>query len=117
MIQLYESKGFTTEDATLIISTMCKYEQFFVDHMLVQELGILPPDEDDNPAFDGKFPSFLTISLYFIKSRSCITAGNNLLLTRFLISHMYMYRVRYFLVVHAVRFGSIACLPCGGFFW
>ena len=38
------------EDATTIITTMAKYENFFIDHMMVQELGMMSIDEDDSPA-------------------------------------------------------------------
>jgi len=48
MIELYESKGFSKEDATLIIETMAKYKDFFVDHMCVQELEVLPPGENED---------------------------------------------------------------------
>lgn len=35
-------KGLSEEDATNIINTMAKYKDFFVDHMLVMELGLMP---------------------------------------------------------------------------
>ena len=35
-------KGMSEEDATTIIGTMVKYKEFFVDHMLVMELGLMP---------------------------------------------------------------------------
>lgn len=46
MIDIYVGKGFTTEDATLVIETMAKYEGFFVDIMMQQELELQVPDED-----------------------------------------------------------------------
>ena len=45
MVELYEEKGFSTEDATRVIELMSQYRQFFVDHMVVQELGFLPPGD------------------------------------------------------------------------
>lgn len=39
MIELYMKSGITEEDATLVIETLSKYRDFFVDHMLVVELG------------------------------------------------------------------------------
>lgn len=43
MIDLYKSKGIEENDAKLIINTMAKYPDFFLDHMMVEELGLLPP--------------------------------------------------------------------------
>lgn len=63
MIQIYESKGIEKEDAEKILRTMSKYPDFFVDHMMVQELGIMPPDEDDNPMMSG-FVTFLSFILF-----------------------------------------------------
>ena len=61
MIEIYEGKGFSKEDATVIISTMAKNTDFFIDHMCVQELGIMAPDEDDSPLKQGgvMFISFM----------------------------------------------------------
>jgi hypothetical protein len=39
MIELYESKGMSKEDATTVIQTISKYKELFVDIMMVQELG------------------------------------------------------------------------------
>ena len=46
MVELYESKGVSTADAEVILNTMAKYRDFFIDHMMVQELEMMPPDED-----------------------------------------------------------------------
>ena len=35
MVDLYMEKGVSKEDATTIITTMAKYKDFFVDHMMV----------------------------------------------------------------------------------
>eukprot|EP00039_Didymoeca_costata_P019651 m.338385 g.338385 ORF g.338385 m.338385 type:complete len:304 (+) comp18401_c0_seq1:115-1026(+) len=65
MIELYEEKGFSHEDAGLIIRTMAKNEEFFIDHMMVQELGMMTPDEDDSPLKQGlaMFVSFMIFGL------------------------------------------------------
>lgn len=49
MIELYVDAGFSLEDAQQIIWRMSKNPSFFVDHMLVQELGIMPPKEGFDP--------------------------------------------------------------------
>lgn len=61
MMHLYMEKGISEEDAKTILSTMAKYDQFFVDHMMVMELGIMPPDGDESPRKAGAvtFASFL----------------------------------------------------------
>jgi len=46
MIDIYMSKGFTPEDAKLVIETMAKYEGFFVDVMMQQELELQVPEDD-----------------------------------------------------------------------
>jgi VIT1/CCC1 family predicted Fe2+/Mn2+ transporter len=55
--------GFEEEDAKEIMSIMSKqeYRDFFIDHMMVEELGKAVPDEDDSPAKAGlaMFLSFL----------------------------------------------------------
>ena len=55
MVQLYMQKGFNEEDATRIIQIMSKdkYKDFFIDHMMIQELGQEVPDPDDSPAKAG----------------------------------------------------------------
>lgn len=49
------------EDAREVITRMAKYPEFFVDVMMVEELELQVPDEDDNPAWDGlvTFTSFV----------------------------------------------------------
>lgn len=62
MIELFEKKGFSTEDATTIIMIYSKYTDAFVDLMLIEELGIEPPDDDVwGPAKNGAvtFASFM----------------------------------------------------------
>ena len=54
MINLYEKKhGFTSDDANLIIRTMAKYKEFFVDHMMVIELDLMPPDKESGAIKNG----------------------------------------------------------------
>jgi hypothetical protein len=44
MIELYVSKGFSEHEASTVINTMAKHPEFFVNHMMVEELGIMPPN-------------------------------------------------------------------------
>lgn len=61
MIDLYEGKGMKREDAEVVIRRMAKYPEFFVDIMMVEELELQVPGEDDNPWKDGliTFSSFV----------------------------------------------------------
>jgi DNA damage-binding protein 1 len=45
MIDIYVEKGMTREDAALIVQTMAKYKDFFVDIMMTHELELQVPDE------------------------------------------------------------------------
>ena len=40
MIDIYKSRGMSHDDATLVIKTMSKYKDFFVDIMMQQELEL-----------------------------------------------------------------------------
>ena len=63
MVELYTERGMNEEDATLVISRMAKYKQFFIDVMMMEELGLIQPDKDYNPWKDG-FVTFLSF-LFF----------------------------------------------------
>lgn len=47
MVEIYEGKGMSTEDANKFIDIISEYKDLFVDLMLVEELGLMPIDEDD----------------------------------------------------------------------
>lgn len=46
MVEIYEERGMSHEDAVLVINTMAKYKDFFVDVMMTQELELQVPDND-----------------------------------------------------------------------
>jgi len=46
MVDIYVSKGLSSEDARLVVETMAKYESFFVDIMMQQELELQVPEEN-----------------------------------------------------------------------
>ena len=46
MVEIYQAKGMSAEDAHQVIHTMAKYKDFFVDVMMTQELELQVPDED-----------------------------------------------------------------------
>ena len=61
MIDIYKEKGIEEEDAKLILRTMSKYPEFFLDHMMMEELNLDSTVIDDNPLKNGgiTFLSFL----------------------------------------------------------
>ena len=42
------NKGLSHEDAVQTARTLSKYPAFWVDHMLLHEIGIIPPSEEDD---------------------------------------------------------------------
>lgn len=61
MIDLYENRGLPRDKAKVVIETMAKYRELFIDVMMTEELGLQVPDEDESPAKEGliTFTSFL----------------------------------------------------------
>lgn len=49
MIEIYEKKGLSKEEATELVNTLCKNTANFIDTMMVEELGILPPNPHNSP--------------------------------------------------------------------
>lgn len=48
MIELFESRGMTRDDATVVVTRMAKYKTFFLNIMMTEELCLPVPEEDDN---------------------------------------------------------------------
>mmetsp|Transcript_3465 Transcript_3465/g.3277 ORF Transcript_3465/g.3277 Transcript_3465/m.3277 type:complete len:280 (-) Transcript_3465:215-1054(-) len=46
MIDIYESRGMDREDAAIVVKTMSKYKDFFVDVMMAEELALQVPAKD-----------------------------------------------------------------------
>mmetsp|Transcript_23624 Transcript_23624/g.43636 ORF Transcript_23624/g.43636 Transcript_23624/m.43636 type:complete len:228 (-) Transcript_23624:77-760(-) len=46
MVDIYVSRGMEREDAEVVINTMAKYQDFFVDVMMAEELQLQVPDDD-----------------------------------------------------------------------
>lgn len=44
MVDLYEAKGISHEDAVQVVTTLAKYKDFYVDLMMAQELGLQVPE-------------------------------------------------------------------------
>ncbi|GMH64525.1 hypothetical protein TL16_g03982 [Triparma laevis f. inornata] len=46
MIDIYVDRGMSKEDATIVITKMSKYSEFFVDVMMAEELQLQVPEDD-----------------------------------------------------------------------
>jgi DNA damage-binding protein 1 len=46
MIDIYVEKGMGREDAEMVVKTMSKYKEFFVDVMMAEELELAVPEEN-----------------------------------------------------------------------
>ncbi|CAK4090247.1 unnamed protein product [Aphanomyces euteiches] len=53
MVELYTSRGMSLPDARNVIDVMAKYDKFFVDIMMIEELNMLPPDLSMSPSTLG----------------------------------------------------------------
>lgn len=65
IIELFESRGMSHEDATLAVRRMAKYDNFFVDLMMAMELHMIKP----LPTANTSFP------LRFVQEGLCYTFG------------------------------------------
>lgn len=63
MIDIYEQKGISREDATLVANTLSKYEEFWVEHMMLTEIGMMPPDGDAKQAIIQGVIMFMSFML------------------------------------------------------
>lgn len=62
MVDIYVGKGMEREDAQVVVEIMSQHVDAFVDIMMVEELGLMPDDENESPAKQGlvMFGSFIT---------------------------------------------------------
>lgn len=75
MIEIYMKAGISLDDARLVACTLAKYPKFWVEHMLLHEIGILPPSEEDSSwrSSTAMFVSFLLFG--FVPILSYIVTG------------------------------------------
>eukprot|EP00736_Rhodelphis_marinus_P011250 Rmarinus@m.8076 len=61
MYELYEAKGLSSQDARTVVDTLALYPDQFLDHMMVEELGLMPTNCEDSPIRGGlvTFASFV----------------------------------------------------------
>ena len=54
MVELYMKRGMTEADAESVIHVIGKYNEFFLEVMMVEELGLMPPDDTHSAATNGR---------------------------------------------------------------
>lgn len=64
MVEFYMEKGMSSEDANIVVPTMAKYKDLFIDHMMVEELGIL--EDDESPIKNALFTFFSFLICGFV---------------------------------------------------
>eukprot|EP01071_Lankesteria_metandrocarpae_P000247 Lankesteria_metandrocarpae@DN10386_c0_g1_i1.p1 len=63
MVEIYEHRwGFSKEDAQTVIDISSRYPNFFISHMMAEELGLLLPDDSENA---GATPTQKGLVMYF----------------------------------------------------
>ena len=77
MVDLYEARGLPRDKAERIIRIFSRYKDFFIELMLVEELGLQLPDPDDSPLKDGlvTFSSFVLFGMLPIVGYAVIPAA------------------------------------------
>ena len=53
MVDMYDARGLPREKAEVVIATMAKYKDFFLDLMVTEELGLKIPSMQDDPYKGG----------------------------------------------------------------
>jgi len=75
MVTIYTNKGMTRDDATALIDIMAKYNDIFVDNMMVEELGLMPVDASENPMKNG-FVTFIAFLIFgFVPMAAYVVAS------------------------------------------
>lgn len=64
MVELFHERGMSLDDADLVIRKMADYEDFFVDLMVTEELGLSLPDEDEASLLKDAFAMFFSFLLF-----------------------------------------------------
>ncbi|EGB09514.1 hypothetical protein AURANDRAFT_24305 [Aureococcus anophagefferens] len=65
MVDIYVGRGMSREDATTVITTMAKYHDFFVNVMMVEELGLTVPEPEAHcDAMKDGFLMFLAFCVF-----------------------------------------------------
>lgn len=90
MVILFHQRGMGKEDAELVVRKMAEYEDFFIDLMVTEELGLSLPDEDEASLLKDAFAMFVSFLLFgtfplvpFFLGPFDIMEDNNLIMLSF----------------------------------
>jgi vacuolar iron transporter family protein len=64
MVLLFSQRGMSTPDAEIVVKKMAEYEEFFVNLMVTEELGLQLPDEDDVGLLKDGLVMFLSFAFF-----------------------------------------------------
>lgn len=64
MVILFHQRGMGLADAELVVKKMAEYEDFFIDLMVTEELGLTLPDEDEASLLKDAFAMFVSFLLF-----------------------------------------------------
>ena len=65
MIDLFEKRGMSREDAEVVIMRMAKYKEFFLNLMMTEELSLpVPTDSDDTDSLRDGFIMFASFACF-----------------------------------------------------
>lgn len=64
MIVLFNQRGMGLADAEIVVKKMAEYEDFFIDLMVTEELGLSLPDEDEASLLKDAFAMFISFLLF-----------------------------------------------------
>jgi vacuolar iron transporter family protein len=64
MVILFSQRGMGLADAELVVRKMAEYEDFFVDLMVTEELGLTLPGEDEASLLKDAFAMFISFLLF-----------------------------------------------------
>lgn len=64
MVMLFSQRGMGREDAEIVVKKMAEYEQFFINLMVTEELGLQLPEEDDTSLLKDAVVMFLSFTSF-----------------------------------------------------
>merc|ERR1711957_943090 len=85
MIELYESRGMSREDATVVVTRMAKYKQFFLNIMMPEELCLPVPEPDDNINSLGAYKARFNEKFYIRSGIETVVLGGVCALIAFVV--------------------------------
>lgn len=53
MVEIFQARGMTYEDAVTVVSTTAKYKEVFCNEMMIHELSLMPPEDEESPVKKG----------------------------------------------------------------